>query len=149
MRPCWVCLVDARLPQNKRVLHITHRDVLRTLSDISYAAFCEKCRNTEFFWPVFSYVRNEYRDLRSKSLYLVRIQENTDQKMLRIWGTFHAVKEFWISLWLNSYVWIYKKFLNLSCENVNKFEFTVKVNAQKPPYFLSISSTLWWFSWLN
>ena len=33
-----------------------------------------------YFWPVFSCIRTEYGDLRSKSLYSVRIQENTDQK---------------------------------------------------------------------
>ena len=37
-----------------------------------------------FFWSVFSCLRTEYRDLRSKSPYSVRIQENTDQRKLRI-----------------------------------------------------------------
>ena len=40
------------------------------------------------FWSVFSCTRTEYRDLRSKSPYSVRIQENTDQKILRIWTLF-------------------------------------------------------------
>ena len=40
------------------------------------------------FWFVFSSIRTEYGDLRSKSLYSVRIQENTDQKKLRIWTLF-------------------------------------------------------------
>ena len=48
----------------------------------------EKCPNTEFFWPVFSGIRNEYGDLRSKSPYSVRIQENMDQQKLRIWTHF-------------------------------------------------------------
>ena len=34
--------------------------------------------NTEIYWT-------EYVNLRSKSPYLVRIQENTDQKKLRVW----------------------------------------------------------------
>ena len=38
-----------------------------------------------FFWSVFSRIRTEYGDLRFKSTYSVRIQENTDQKKLRIW----------------------------------------------------------------
>ena len=42
-----------------------------------------------FFWSLFSYIRIEYGDW-SKSPYSVRIQENTDQKKLRIW-TLHAV----------------------------------------------------------
>ena len=32
-----------------------------------------------FFWSVFSYIRNEYGNLRSKSPYSVRIQENRDR----------------------------------------------------------------------
>ena len=47
----------------------------------------EKCPNTEFFWSVFSCIPTEYGDL-SKSLYSVRIQENTDQKKLCIWTVF-------------------------------------------------------------
>ena len=37
-----------------------------------------------FFWSIFSCIRTEYGDLRNKSPYSVRIQENTDQKNLRI-----------------------------------------------------------------
>ena len=33
-----------------------------------------------YFWSVFSCIRTEYGDLRSKSPYSVRIRENTDQK---------------------------------------------------------------------
>ena len=35
----------------------------------------EKCTYEEFFWSVFSHIRTEYGDLRSK------IQENTNQKI--------------------------------------------------------------------
>ena len=38
-----------------------------------------------FFWSVFSYIWTEYRDLIRKFPYLVRIQDNTDQKKLRVW----------------------------------------------------------------
>ena len=37
-----------------------------------------------FFWSVFSCIRTEYGDLLRKSPYSVQIQENTDQKKLRI-----------------------------------------------------------------
>ena len=37
---------------------------------------------------VFPWIRTEYGDLRSKSPYFVRIQENKDQKKLRIWTFF-------------------------------------------------------------
>ena len=40
----------------------------------------KNCPYSEFFWSVFSRVRTECKDLRSKSPYRVRIQENTDQK---------------------------------------------------------------------
>ena len=38
-----------------------------------------------FFWSLFSCIRTEYGDFRSKSPYSVQRQENTDQKKLRIW----------------------------------------------------------------
>ena len=38
-----------------------------------------------FFLSVFSCIRTECRDLRGKSTYSIRIQENKDQKTLRIW----------------------------------------------------------------
>ena len=41
-----------------------------------------------FFWSVFSCIRTEYGDLRSKSSHSVRIHENTDQKKIRIWTLF-------------------------------------------------------------
>ena len=41
-----------------------------------------------FFWPVFSRIRTECEDLRSKSPYSVRRRENADQKKLRIWILF-------------------------------------------------------------
>ena len=41
-----------------------------------------------FFWPVLSCIKTKYGDLRSKSPYSVRIQENTDHKKLRIWTLF-------------------------------------------------------------
>ena len=41
-----------------------------------------------FFWPIFSCIRTEYRDLLRKSPYSVRIHENADQKKLHIWTIF-------------------------------------------------------------
>ena len=45
------------------------------------------------FWSVFSCIRTKYEDLRSKSPYSVQIQENTDQKKLRIWTLFTQCEE--------------------------------------------------------
>ena len=39
-------------------------------------------------WSVFSCIRIKYVDLRSKSPYSVRMQENTDLKKLGIWTLF-------------------------------------------------------------
>ena len=41
-----------------------------------------------FFWSIFSCIRTEYWDLRSKSPYSVLVQENVNQKNLRIWTLF-------------------------------------------------------------
>ena len=48
-----------------------------------------------FFWSLFSWIWTEYGDLRSKSPYSVWIQENKDQKKLRIWKLFTQ----WNLLW--------------------------------------------------
>ena len=39
-------------------------------------------------WSVFSHIRTEYGEIRSISPYSVRMRENTDQKILRIWTLF-------------------------------------------------------------
>ena len=41
-----------------------------------------------FFWSLFSRIRTEYGEIQSISLYSVRMRENTDQKMLRLWTHF-------------------------------------------------------------
>ena len=58
----------------------------------------EKCPNTELFLVRIFLLRTEYGDLLRKSpylvrIYLVRIQENTEQKQLRIWVLFTQCKE--------------------------------------------------------
>ena len=40
----------------------------------------KKCPYLEFYWSVFFCIRTGYEDLPRKSPYLVRMQENTDQK---------------------------------------------------------------------
>ena len=44
---------------------------------------CVQARN--FFWSIFSRIRTEYGEILLISPYSVRMQENTDQKKLRIW----------------------------------------------------------------
>ena len=41
-----------------------------------------------YWWSVFSSIRTENGDLLRKSPYSVRIQENADQKELRVWTIF-------------------------------------------------------------
>ena len=41
-----------------------------------------------FFWSIFSCICTEWRNLFRKSLYSVRIHENTDHKRLRVWTPF-------------------------------------------------------------
>ena len=53
-----------------------------------HAHFVKSVQIWSFFWSVFSCIRTEYWDLRSKSPYSVWIQENTEQKKLRIWTLF-------------------------------------------------------------
>ena len=48
----------------------------------------KNCPNTEFFLVLIFCIQSEYEDLLHKSLYLVQIQENTDQKKLCIWALF-------------------------------------------------------------
>ena len=44
----------------------------------------ESVQILSFFWCVFSCIRTKYGDLLSKSPYSDRMQENADQKKLRI-----------------------------------------------------------------
>ena len=69
-----------------------------------------------FFWSVFSCIRTKYGDLRSKSPYSVRIQENTDQKKLRIWTLFTKCIVFKVhSVWISLLLWITVKCFHIRC----------------------------------
>ena len=63
---------------------------LRQLSQIVVVAISQICVKSvqirSFFWSIFSCIRTEYES--------VRIQENTDQKKLRIWTLFTQCKFF-------------------------------------------------------
>ena len=53
------------------------------------------------FWSVFSRIRAEYVEIRSISPYSVRMWENTDQKLLRIWTLF---TKWTCSIWIATLV---------------------------------------------
>ena len=38
------------------------------------------CPSSEFFWPVFSRITTEYRDLQGKSRHTAQMRENKDQQ---------------------------------------------------------------------
>ena len=61
-----------------------------------------------FFWSVFSRIRTEYGDLRTRSPYSVRMRENTDQKLSRYLDTFHAVSIIFITLQTFSLNYLYQ-----------------------------------------
>ena len=54
------------------------------VSSLLSEVLLEKCPNTDFFWSVFSCIRTEYGDLRSKFPHSARMQKIMDQKKLRI-----------------------------------------------------------------
>ena len=58
-------------------------------TDFSSHSLHEVSKIRSFFCSAFSFIRTEYEDLRSKSPYSVKVQENTDQKKLL--DTFHVV----------------------------------------------------------
>ena len=52
------------------------------------ASLRERVQIRSFFWSAFSWIWTEEGDLQNKSTYSVRIQENMNQKKLRIWTLF-------------------------------------------------------------
>ena len=69
-------------------------DISMYKASINWSHYVKSVQIRSYFWSVFSCIWTEYEDLRIKSPYSVRIQENTDQKLLRIWTFFHAVLNF-------------------------------------------------------
>ena len=64
--------------QFNNVMLWTWADVPLAISVISHCVKCAQIRS--YFWFVFACIWTEYGDLLRKSLYSVRIQENTDEK---------------------------------------------------------------------
>ena len=73
---------------SKEFIMTTRRYCLSYLPRHLWAPLCEMCPNIELFPVRDSRIRTEYRETRSISLYSVQMQENTDQKKLRIWKLF-------------------------------------------------------------
>ena len=79
-----------------------------------------------FFWSVFSRIRAEYRDLRSKSQYSVLTRKNVDQKKLCIWTLFTQCQDVVLTPFL-MFSWIFQKKLKccLLCFNNICFVFVL------------------------
>ena len=70
-----------------------------------------------FLWSVFSCIRSKCGDLLRKSPYSVRIQENTDQKKLRIWTPFTQC--YFSYSWKFPCLYFY---INIAIENLSKIK---------------------------
>ena len=69
------------LRQYLSIFNIFSRDFTRWKKSVGLPTHCMKSvQIRSYFWSAFSCIWTEYGDLRSKSLYSVRVQENTDQK---------------------------------------------------------------------
>ena len=98
----------------------------------------ESVQIRSFFWSAFSCIRTADGDLRNKSPYSVRMQENKDQKKTPYLGTFHAVNDplkFWKNNFFKEFFFekqnhFYYWFINYS-ENIGKafcvWKFQVKL----------------------
>ena len=74
---------------SRNQIHVIARMSKKGFSLRTSRTYCVKSVQIKsFFWPAFSCIRTEYGDLLSNSPYSVQIQENTDQKKLRIWTLF-------------------------------------------------------------
>ena len=50
----------------------------------------EKCPYSDLFWSAFSHIRTEYGEVRSISLYSVRMRENVDQNNYEYGNFLHS-----------------------------------------------------------
>ena len=109
----------------------------------SYLRFHWNCVKSvqirSYFWSVFSCIRTEYGNLRSKLVYSVRIQENTNQKKLRIWTLFTQCPYFLIRSLRSDLHKSFFQCLSLSIWFLLFFDFWYFINLlfQKICYFMS------------
>ena len=87
------------------------------LEVLSHTAWKVCVQIRSFFWSIFSCIRTEFGGLLRKSLYSVRIQENTDQKKLRIWTPFTQC--YFSYSWKFPCLYFY---INIAIENLSKIK---------------------------
>ena len=94
---------------------------------------CVKSVQIRFFlWSIFSRIRTEYGDLRSKS---VRIQANKEQKKICIWRLFKPCRLKWVKFQLYPVTLLYKSFHHFQRTSV------VIVKKANIVHLLKLSST--------
>ena len=73
-----------QLLRSDNKLYLSQTFIMKSIRRLD-KKFCVKSAEIwSFFWSMFSRIRTEYGDLRSKSSNSVRIRENKNQKKLRI-----------------------------------------------------------------
>ena len=78
-----------KLGYHLRTLSFKFSFSIYSLFKLNLFSYCVKSvQIRSYFWSIFSCIRTEYGDLRNKSPYSVRMQQNMDQKQLRIWTAF-------------------------------------------------------------
>ena len=78
-----------RSPSNGSSAYLTQVGSSRINILVTYS-LREKCPYSEFFWSAFSRIWTEYGEIRSISLYSVRMREKTDQTTPNT-DSFHSV----------------------------------------------------------
>ena len=73
------------------VSSLVYFNVLEQKADTQRLSLCKKCPYSEFFWPIFSHIWNEYGELPCKCPYLVWMRENTDPKNFKYEHFLHSV----------------------------------------------------------
>ena len=78
---------------SERLMYVQFKSCVYWGGDWTFRLSCnyhcvKSVQMRRFFRSVFSCIWTKYGDLRSKSPYSVWLQENTDQKKLRIWTLF-------------------------------------------------------------
>ena len=88
----WLIKINSTITTQDIYLNESYVSIVHQFSRTSYICSFLTARKVSkykvFFCSVFSCIRTEYVDLLRKSPYLVQIQENADNKKLRIWTLF-------------------------------------------------------------
>ena len=111
---------------------------MKAFMAISRTKHCVKSVQIQsIFWSVFSFIRTKYRDLRSKSPYSVRIQENADQTN-SVFGHFSSSEEDETKKWIDFELvlsddyddYFMKHLINIKDGNDEKYDMLTNKNSK-------------------